>query len=97
MPKLIGGKGIAGICLIRLREIRPKWTPRGLGIRSENATHGIAVCLPDGREGLLGLLPRSPDLPSVGRPLRFGTADAQRPPRAARPRPLYCGEISRRG
>ncbi|GGX27930.1 DUF2071 domain-containing protein [Aquimarina muelleri] len=42
-PKLINGKGIAGICLIRLKEIRPKGFPKQIGISSENGAHRIAV------------------------------------------------------
>lgn len=42
-PKLHGGKAIAGICLIRLEEIRPKFLPPMFGISSENAAHRIAV------------------------------------------------------
>jgi len=42
-PKLVKGKGIAGICLIRLKEIRPKGFPGGWGISSENGAHRIAV------------------------------------------------------
>ncbi|MFS4416632.1 DUF2071 domain-containing protein [Maribacter sp. 2307ULW6-5] len=42
-PKLVNGKGIAGICLIRLKEIRPKGLPRQIGISSENGAHRIAV------------------------------------------------------
>ena len=42
-PKLIKGKGIAGICLIRLKDIRPKGFPKSLGISSENGAHRIAV------------------------------------------------------
>lgn len=42
-PKLVNGKGIAGICLIRLRFIRPKGFPKFLGISSENGAHRIAV------------------------------------------------------
>lgn len=42
-PKLINGKGIAGICLIRLKEIRPKGLPKQMGINSENVAHRIAV------------------------------------------------------
>ena len=41
--KLVNGKGIAGICLIRLKEIRPKGLPKQIGISSENGAHGIAV------------------------------------------------------
>ena len=42
-PQIINGFGIAGICLIRLKGIRPKIFPRFLGISSENAAHRIAV------------------------------------------------------
>lgn len=42
-PKLVKGKGIAGICLIRLKEIRPKGFPKQVGISSENGAHRIAV------------------------------------------------------
>lgn len=42
-PKLHNGKAIAGICLIRLEHIRPKFAPAFVGISSENAAHRIAV------------------------------------------------------
>lgn len=42
-PKLVKGKGVAGICLIRLKEIRPKGFPKLIGISSENGAHRIAV------------------------------------------------------
>ncbi|KAA3648224.1 MAG: hypothetical protein DWQ07_04305 [Chloroflexi bacterium] len=42
-PKIIGGYGIAGICLIRLKDIRPNWLPVSIGLSSENAAHRIAV------------------------------------------------------
>ena len=42
-PKLHRGSAIAGICLIRLEEIRPKRFPKLVGISSENAAHRIAV------------------------------------------------------
>ncbi len=42
-PKLAHGWGLAGICLIRLGGIRPRFVPRFLGISSENAAHRIAV------------------------------------------------------
>lgn len=42
-PKLVNGKGIAGICLIRLKEIRPKGLPKLIGLASENGAHRIAV------------------------------------------------------
>jgi hypothetical protein len=42
-PKLYKGKAIVGICLIRLKQIRPKGLPRIIGISSENGAHRIAV------------------------------------------------------
>lgn len=42
-PKQFDGWGIAGICLIRLKRIRPKRLPAWLGFSSENAAHRIAV------------------------------------------------------
>jgi hypothetical protein len=42
-PKLVQGMGMAGVCLIRLKRIRPKFMPAFLGISSENAAHRIAV------------------------------------------------------
>lgn len=42
-PKLVGGYAIGGICLIRLKKIRPKLLPIPWGISSENAAHRIAV------------------------------------------------------
>ncbi|MCE7992415.1 MAG: hypothetical protein HEP71_10555 [Roseivirga sp.] len=42
-PKLVKGHGIAGICLIRLKNIRPKGMPGTIGISSENGAHRIAV------------------------------------------------------
>lgn len=47
-PKLVDGYAIAGICLIRLEEIRPKGMPRIAGISSENSAHRIAVDWDDG-------------------------------------------------
>lgn len=46
-PKLHEGKAIAGICLIRLEHIRPKFIPEFVGITSENAAHRIAVLWED--------------------------------------------------
>lgn len=42
-PQLVGGVGVAGICLIRLTEMRPRGLPGWLGLSSENAAHRIAV------------------------------------------------------
>jgi hypothetical protein len=42
-PKLIDGLGMAGICLIRLSQLRPPLLPGVVGVTSENAAHRIAV------------------------------------------------------
>jgi hypothetical protein len=42
-PKLVRGAAMAGICLIRLKHIRPRFVPSFAGISSENAAHRIAV------------------------------------------------------
>ena len=41
--KIYKGKAIVGICLIRLKNVRPKGFPGFLGISSENGAHRIAV------------------------------------------------------
>jgi len=42
-PKIYRGRAIVGICLIRLKQIRPKGLPAIMGISSENGAHRIAV------------------------------------------------------
>ena len=42
-PKIYKDKAIVGICLIRLKEIRPKGLPSFIGVSSENGAHRIAV------------------------------------------------------
>lgn len=42
-PKIYKGKAILGICLIRLKNIKPKGLPDFIGISSENGAHRIAV------------------------------------------------------
>jgi Uncharacterized conserved protein (COG2071) len=42
-PKLVCGWAMAGICLIRLKNIRPIGFPAAMGLDSENAAHRIAV------------------------------------------------------
>ncbi len=42
-PKIVAGMGVAGICLIRLKNIRPRWFPKVMGLSSENGAHRIAV------------------------------------------------------
>jgi hypothetical protein len=54
-PKLVNGWAMAGICLIRLKEIRPRGLPAVCGLVSENAAHRIAVEWDEGgsaREGV---------------------------------------------
>lgn len=42
-PLLVNGSAMAGICLIRLKQIRPAALPLPIGIGSENAAHRFAV------------------------------------------------------
>ncbi|HEX9512511.1 MAG TPA: DUF2071 domain-containing protein [Puia sp.] len=42
-PKVYREKAIVGICLIRLKNIRPKGMPEWLSLSSENGAHRIAV------------------------------------------------------
>lgn len=46
-PKRVGGAAIAGLCLIRLEQVRPGFMPLPVGARSENAAHRFAVCWTD--------------------------------------------------
>jgi uncharacterized protein YqjF (DUF2071 family) len=51
-PQLVNGAGLAGICLIRLVQLRPHGLPPLVGMSSENAAHRYAVEWdgPDGPE-----------------------------------------------
>jgi hypothetical protein len=42
-PKVVHGVAMVGICLIRLKHVRPSFLPSWLGISSENAAHRTAV------------------------------------------------------
>ena len=42
-PKLLGETALAGICLIRLEQLRPRPLPAVVGLSSENAAHRVAV------------------------------------------------------
>lgn len=42
-PTVVNGVAIAGICLIRLEQIRPKGIGWPIGLASENAAHRVAV------------------------------------------------------
>lgn len=54
-PQTVEGHAIGGICLIRLRDLRPRCVPASLGVGSENAAHRIAVEWPDGDERQSGV------------------------------------------
>ena len=58
-PQLANGAGMAGVCLIRLKQIRPRGLPGFLGISSENAAHRIAVEWDEGGTACQGVyIPR---------------------------------------
>lgn len=42
-PLTVNGVGMAGICCIRLGQLRPAGLPSWMGLRTENAAHRIAV------------------------------------------------------
>ena len=63
-PKLVAGWGMVGICLIRLRSVRPKFWPSWLGISSENAAHRTAVEWDSGGEVREGVYVRRRDTSS---------------------------------
>lgn len=42
-PVLVGGYGIAGVCVIRLGEVRPAGLSAAFGVTTENAAHRIAA------------------------------------------------------
>ena len=42
-PKIVRDFGLVGICLIRLKQLRPAFLPSWLGVSSENAAHRTAV------------------------------------------------------
>lgn len=42
-PKLYNGHAIGGVCMIRFKQLRPRFVPAWLGLSSENAAHRIAV------------------------------------------------------
>jgi hypothetical protein len=42
-PKLYRGHAIAGVCMIRFRDLRPQFMPSWSGMTSENAAHRVAV------------------------------------------------------
>src|SRR5262249_34567579 len=48
-PKMVGDAAMAGVCLIRLEQLRPRLVPAALGLASENAAHRVAVTWADRR------------------------------------------------
>ncbi|MFN8637230.1 MAG: DUF2071 domain-containing protein [Chloroflexota bacterium] len=46
-PKLVDGWALAGVCLIRLEQMRPRGFPKMVGLASENAAHRVAVTWTD--------------------------------------------------
>jgi len=54
-PKLKDGYAVAGICLIRLENIRPKSLPEIVGLSSENAAHRVAVVWDENGESREGV------------------------------------------
>lgn len=58
-PKLHADFAVAGICLIRLEELRPKHLPSFMGISSENGAHRVAVTWEDDKKTRQGVyIPR---------------------------------------
>lgn len=58
-PELTGDAGMAGVCLIRLTQLRPQLMPSFMGISSENAAHRMAVQWEQGGERRTGVfIPR---------------------------------------
>jgi hypothetical protein len=51
-PKLQRGFALAGVCLIRLERLRPRFVPELFGVASENAAHRIAVEWTDANGGV---------------------------------------------
>jgi hypothetical protein len=42
-PKLFESYAVGGVCMIRFKQLRPRFTPAWLGLGSENAAHRFAV------------------------------------------------------
>lgn len=42
-PHQVAGCAVGGICLIRMKRVRPRMVPGALGFESENAAHRVAV------------------------------------------------------
>ena len=64
-PQVVKGWGVAGVCLIRLKGVRPRMVPAFLGVGSENAAHRIAVEWDEGGEVRRGVYVARRDSNSV--------------------------------
>lgn len=42
-PQIVNGHALAGVCVLGIEDIRPKWFRSRWGLRSENAAHRMAV------------------------------------------------------
>lgn len=51
-PRLLDGRAVVGVCLIRLAEVRPAGLPAALGRTVEAAAHRISVVDADGEPGV---------------------------------------------
>jgi hypothetical protein len=54
-PLLVNGHAVAGVCVLGLENIRPRWVRGRWGLRSENAAHRIAVEWDDEGESQRGV------------------------------------------
>lgn len=63
-PQIVNGMGLVGICLIRLKQIRPAFLPAWCGISSENAAHRMAAEWNDRGESHSGVYIRRRDTSS---------------------------------
>jgi len=58
-PRTVDGYAIGGICLLRLKHVRPAGLPAAVGVRSENAAHRIGIHWDDdGQRGDGVFIPR---------------------------------------
>lgn len=54
-PTIVNGFAIVGVCLIRLKGIRPRFLPETLGVGSENAAYRFAVNWKEGEKNRNGV------------------------------------------
>jgi Uncharacterized conserved protein (COG2071) len=58
-PQIVRGHAVAGICLIQLVRVRPRFWPAAWGLASQNAAHRMAVTWRDGERNFEGVyIPR---------------------------------------